>query len=185
MSYPLMPKATAVWLIDNTALSFDQIADFTGIHILEIQAMADGDVLGATVGLDPVMNGQLTKEEIARCEADPSAKLELVKSGLEEYFNRKKSHYTPVSRRSGRPSAIMWLIRNLPELSDAQICKLVSTTKPSILAIRNKTHKNIANIEPRNPVSLGLCSEEALEKAVIIARDKAGTTHQTELPKEV
>ena len=181
MAYPLMPKATAVWLIDNTALSFEQIADFTGIHMLEIQAMADGDVFGATVGLDPTMNGQLTKEEIARCEADSTARLELVKSGLEEFFNRKKTHYTPVARRSGRPDAIMWFIHNLPELSDTQICKLIGTTKPSIQAIRDKTHKNISNIKPRNPVSLGLCSEDALEKAVIIAREKAGTTHKTEL----
>ncbi len=172
MPLPLMPKATAVWLIDNTSLTFDQIAEFCGLHALEIQAMADGDVSGSIVGLDPVLNGQLAKEEIARCEADESSRLVLLEDEASAAVRNKGAKYTPVSRRGDRPDAIMWLVRNHPELSDAQICKLIGTTKPSIKAIRDKSHKNIANIKPRNPVTLGLCREADLEKAVVIARGR-------------
>lgn len=172
MPLPLMPKATAMWLIDNTALTFEQIADFTGIHMLEVQAMADGDVSGGIVGFDPILNGQLTKDEIARCESDETARLVLLESEASAVMRNRVAKYTPVSRRLDRPDAIMWLVKNHPELSDAQICKLVGTTKPSIVAIRSKTHKNIANIRPRNPVTLGLCSEALLEKAVVLAYKK-------------
>ncbi len=177
MPLPLMPKATAVWLIDNTSLTFEQIADFCGLHSLEIQAMADGDVSGSIVGLDPIMNGQLTKEEISRCEADKEARLVLLENEASVTIRNKNAKYTPVSRRGDRPDAIMWLIRNHPELSDTQICKLIGTTKPSINAIRDKTHKNIVNIKPRNPVTLGLCREADLEKAVIIARGRSSLTN--------
>ena len=169
MPLPLMPRATTMWLIDNTTLTFDQIADFTGIHMLEIQAMADGDVAGGIVGFDPIFNGQLTKEEIARCEQDENARLKLLETEAASVMRNRTSRYTPVSRRSDKPDAIMWIVKNHPELSDVQICKLIGTTKPSIMAIREKTHKNIANIKPRNPVTLGLCSEADLEKAVAVA----------------
>lgn len=172
MTRPLMPKATAVWLIDNTALTFEQIAEFTGIHMLEIQAMADGDVSGSIVGFDPILNGQLTKEEIERCEKDAKASLTLVESDAAKIMRKAGAKYTPMSRRGDKPDAIMWLVKNHPELSDAQICKLIGTTKPSVVAIREKTHKNIAAIRPRNPVTLGLCTEANLEKAVVLAYKK-------------
>ncbi len=172
MTQPLMPKATAVWLIDNTALTFEQIADFTGIHMLEIQAMADGDVSGSIVGFDPILNGQLTKEEIERCEKDEKASLTLIESDAAKIMRTAGAKYTPMSRRGDKPDAIMWLVKNHPELSDAQICKLIGTTKPSVVAIREKTHKNIAAIRPRNPVTLGLCTEANLEKAVVLAYKK-------------
>ena len=172
MTLPLMPKATAMWLIDNTTLTFDQIAEFTGIHMLEIQAMADGDVSGGIVGFDPVLNGQLTKEEIARCEQDENAKLQLLETEATVVMRNRAAKYTPVARRSDKPDAIMWVLRNHPELSDTQICKLIGTTKPSIAAIRDRTHKKILDIKPRNPVTLGLCTEAALEKAAAIAFDR-------------
>lgn len=171
MSLPLMPKATAVWLVENTALTFDQIADFCGMHSLEIQAIADGEVGASMIGMNPIQNGQLTKEEIARCEADPSAVLKRTVSDLPVLMPRSKgARYTPVSKRQDRPDAIAWLLKHHPELSDLQIRKLIGTTKNSIDAVRNKTHWNMANIKARNPVMLGLCTEADLEKAVAVAR---------------
>ena len=173
MAQPLMPKATAVWLIDNTGLSFRQIAAFTELHELEIQAIADGDVNQGIVGLDPVANGQLTKDEIARCEADPRALLKMAKSDLPRpRAHGKGARYTPVSKRQDRPNAIAWLLKHHPELSDAQICKLIGTTKDTIGKIRDRTHWNSANLTPRNPVTMGLCIELDLEKQVVIARSK-------------
>lgn len=169
MSLPLMPKATAVWLVENTALTFDQIAQFCGMHSLEIQAIADGDVGASIIGLNPILNGQLTKEEIARCEADDSAALKLVLSDLPVKSRTKGARYTPVAKRQDKPDAIAWLLKHHPELSDAQIRKLIGTTKNSIDAIRNKTHWNVSNIKARNPVLLGLCTEIDLEKAVAVA----------------
>lgn len=178
MSHPLMPKATAVWLVENTALSFRQIADFCGIHELEIQAIADGEVAVGMQGMNPVMNGELTQEEIDRCQADPKASLKPAKSNIPEPRKKPKgARYTPVSKRQDRPDAIAWLLKNCPEMTDAQISKLIGTTKPTIKAIRDKTHWNSANLKPQNPVSLGLCSEPDLEKVVAIARAKAGTVH--------
>lgn len=170
MSQPLMPKATAVWLVENTALTFEQIAEFTGMHELEIQAIADGEVAQGIVGLDPVANGQLTADNIKACEADPDAKLKLARSDNPRPQTRAKgARYTPVSKRQDRPDAIAWLLKHHPELTDAQLCKLIGTTKPTINAIRDKTHWNAANLKPRNPVTLGLCSEADLEKMVALS----------------
>ena len=172
MTLPLMPKATAVWLLDNTTLTFQQIADFCGMHTLEVQAIADGDVAAHIMGLDPIANEQLTAEEIKRCEADPTAALTLYHNPeVEKLLNRGK-RYVSQSKRGDRPSAIAWLVKNHPELKDSQIVKLVRTTKPSIVAIRERTHKNIHNIVPRSPVTLGLCSEADLNAAVQAAQPK-------------
>ncbi len=173
MALPLMPKATAVWLVENTALSFIQIADFCGLHELEIQAIADGEVGMGMQGLDPVANGQLTSQEIERCAADPKARLKLAKTDNPiPKAHGKGARYTPVSKRQDRPDGIAWLLKNHPELQDVQIVKLLGTTKPTIKAIRDKTHWNSANITARNPVTLGLCSEADLEKAAVIARGR-------------
>jgi hypothetical protein len=173
MALPLMPKATAVWLVENTALSFEQIADFCGLHPLEVQAIADGEVAAGIVGLDPVANGQLTKAEIERCEADQDGTLRLIVTDYPQpRATPKGARYTPVSKRQDRPDAIAWLLKHHPELTDAQICKLIGTTKPTIQSVREKTHWNAANIKPRNPVTLGLCTEPDLEKAVAIGRPR-------------
>ena len=171
----LMPKATAVWLIDNTALTFEQIADFCGMHVLEVQALADREITEYIVGSSPILNGMLTKEDIEKCEKDPNARLTLNKTS-EEFINKSrdvKSRYTPMAHRQNRPDAILWLIKNHPNISDAQICKLVRTTKSTIHAIRDRTHKSIAEIQPRNPVLLGICSEFDLTKAIADAEKKA------------
>ncbi|MBF0323534.1 MAG: DUF1013 domain-containing protein [Alphaproteobacteria bacterium] len=176
MALPLMPKATAVWLVENTALSFEQIADFCGLHALEVQAIADGEVASGIVGLDPVANGQLSKSEIERCEADQDAHLKLnITDYPQPRAKPKGARYTPVSKRQDRPDAIAWLLKHHPELSDPQLCKLIGTTKPTIQSVREKTHWNATNIKPRNPVTLGLCTEAELEKAVALARPRAGT----------
>ncbi|MBL8807924.1 MAG: DUF1013 domain-containing protein [Rhodospirillales bacterium] len=167
MTLPLMPKATAVWLVENTALSFEQIAAFCGMHPLEVQGIADGEVAIGIVGLDPIANNQLTREEISRCEADRNAELQLLKVDLPEPVQRPKgAKYTPVSKRQDRPAAIAWLLRHHPELADAQVGKLVGTTKPTIQKIRDRSHFDMANIKPTNPVVLGLCSQEALDEAI-------------------
>jgi hypothetical protein len=171
---PLMPKATAVWLVDNTALSFRQIAEFCGMHELEIQAIADGNVQSSIVGQDPIIAGQLTREELARCEADPTARLSARETGIPLPQSRTKgARYTPVSKRQDRPDAIAWLLKHHPELSDPQIIVLIGTTKSTIVAVRDKTHWNAANIKARNPVTLGLCNEADLEKAVVLAQGRA------------
>ena len=174
MSLPLMPKATAVWLVENTALSFEQIADFCGLHALEIQAIADGEVAVGITGLDPVANNQVTLPEIKRCEANPDGRLKLIINDYHSGREQKGARYTPVSKRQDRPDALAWILKHHPDLSDAQICKLIGTTKPTIQAIRDKTHWNTSNIKPRNPVTLGLCSEADLEKAVALARPRGG-----------
>ncbi|MEQ8664678.1 MAG: DUF1013 domain-containing protein [Rhodospirillales bacterium] len=176
MARPLMPKATAVWLIDNTGLTFDQISEFCGLHMLEVQAIADGEVAIGMQGLDPVKGGELDAAEIERCEADPAARLSMTKSAQDHAKQqRKKARYTPVAKRQDRPDAIAWLLKNYPELSDGQIGKLVGTTKPTINAVRDRTHWNTPNIKPQNPVGLGLCSGANLEKAIAVARARAGT----------
>lgn len=173
MAQPLMPKATAVWLIDNTALSFEQIADFCGLHMLEVQALADGDVGQGIVGLDPTANGQVTKEELDRCQKDPNARMRLAKSDLPRPQPLSKgARYTPVSKRHDRPNAIAWLVKHHPELADAQISKLIGTTKDTIAKVRDRSHWNAQNLTPRNPVTLGLCTELDLEKQVVIARSR-------------
>lgn len=165
---PLMPKATAVWLIENTGLTFEQIAHFCRLHELEVKGIADGDVAQGIKGLDPVASGQLTREEIEKGEADPSYRLKLSESNTGVPITKAKRgpRYTPVSRRQDRPDAIHWLLRYHPELSDAQIIKLVGTTKPTIQAIRDRTHWNASQIKPVDPVTLGLCSQLDLDLAV-------------------
>jgi len=174
MALPLMPKATAVWLVDNTTLTFDQIAEFTGMHELEVQAIADEEVAVGIVGVDPTANGQLTAEEIKKAEDNPNHSLKMSKSDFPTPKARSKgARYTPVSKRQERPDAISWLLRHHPELSDAQISRLLGTTKPTINSIRDRTHWNVQNIKPQNPVTLGLCSEPDLQKALILAEKRA------------
>lgn len=174
MALPLMPKATAVWLIDNTTLDFKQIAAFTGLHELEVNGIADGEVAIGVKGFDPVANKQLTNEEIKRCEANPKAKLELMFNPASEgELKRKGPRYTPLSKRQDRPAAIAWLVKFHPELTDGQISKLVGTTKPTIMAIRERTHWNIANIQPIDPVALGMCRQIELDTVVAKAAAKA------------
>jgi hypothetical protein len=167
-SAPLMPKATAVWLVENTALSFDQIAHFCNLHPLEVKAIADGDAAQGIKGLDPILTSQLTREQIEAAEADPEFKLKLSepKVRLPQPKNKKGPRYTPVSRRQDRPNAILWLVRNHPELKDSQIMRLVGTTKSTIAAIRDRTHWNAPNLQPLDPVTLGLCSQIDLDLEV-------------------
>lgn len=166
MTLPLMPKATAVWLIEKTALTFNQIAEFCGMHPLEVQAIADGEVAQSIIGYDPVANGQLTQEEINRCEADPDLKLKLSANRMQIVKRSKGARYTPISKRNDRPDAIAFLLRNYPQLLDQQIAKLLGTTKDTIAKVRDKQHWNSANIKPRDPIILGLCSQMDLNSAV-------------------
>ncbi len=173
MSKPLMAKATAVWLVDNTTLSFKQIADFCGLHELEVQGIADGDVAAGVKGFDPIANNQLDQSEIDKAEKDPLYKLKLkfnpASVGEEK---RRGPRYTPLSKRQDRPAAILWLVKFHPELADSQIGKLVGTTKPTIASIRERTHWNINNITPIDPVALGLCRQSELDAAVQKAAKK-------------
>ncbi|WP_242219032.1 DUF1013 domain-containing protein [Shinella zoogloeoides] len=163
----LMPKATAVWLVDNTALSFDQIATFCKLHPLEVKAIADGESAQGIKGLDPISTGQLSREEIARAESNPNHKLKLSEPKVRVPESKRKGpRYTPVSKRQDRPNAILWLVRNHPELKDAQISRLVGTTKSTIEQIRERTHWNSANLTPMDPVTLGLCSQIDLDLEV-------------------
>ncbi|MEI8395802.1 MAG: DUF1013 domain-containing protein [Rhodospirillaceae bacterium] len=167
MAQPLMPKATAVWLVENTALTFEQIAAFCGLHALEIKAIADGEVAVGMVGFDPLTSGQLSQKEIARCEAEPSRRLVLQAHDLPQPLQRSKGpRYTPVTKRGDKPDAISWLVKTHPDLSDNLISKLIGTTKPTIAAVRDKTHWNAQNIKPRNPVFLGLCTQREMEEAL-------------------
>src|SRR5690349_6973318 len=165
---PLMPKATAVWLVENTAMSFDQVAEFCKLHPLEVKAIADGDAAQGIKGLDPIQTGQLSREEIEKGVADPDHRRQLSrpKVGIPEPkpgTKKKGPRYTPVSRRQDRPNAILWLLRNHPELKDAQIMRLVGTTKSTIAGIRDRTHWNAASLTPLDPVTLGLCSQIDLD----------------------
>ena len=173
MAELLMPKATAVWLIDNTTLTFDQIAAFCGLHPLEVQGIADGEVAIGIRGLDPVANGQVTREELQRCEQDSSLRLEAIGPAAEVPQRTRRARYTPVSKRQDRPNAIAWLLKNYDELSDAQIGKLLGTTKATITAVRERTHWNTQNITPQDPILLGICTEAELLDAVRKARAKA------------
>ena len=170
---PLMPKATAVWLIDNTTLTFKQIADFCGMHELEVKGIADGEVAMGVIADNPITSGQLDKEEIERCCKDPKAKLQLKISNAYEIISKAKkkgAKYTPIARRQDKPDAIYWLIKNFPEIKDSTIIKLIGTTKATVDAVRNRTHWNMANIRQRDPVLLGICSQTDLDKVVEIAR---------------
>ena len=167
MALPLMPKATAVWLVDNTALTFDQIADFCGLHPLEVQGVADGEVAVGIVGLDPISTGQLTADALKAAETDPSIKLEIAETTVPKPVARAKGpRYTPVAKRQNRPNAIAWLLRYHPELTDGQVSMLVGTTKSTIDSLRDRTHWNMNNIKLEDPVSLGMCSQLELDTAV-------------------
>lgn len=172
MTLPLMPKATAVWLIDKTALTFTQIAEFCGMHPLEVQAIADGEVAQGIVGYDPVANSQLTMNEIHRCEADPNLRLRLLPNANPLPKRSRGARYTPVAKRNDRPDAIAFLIRTYPQLSEAQVGKLLGTTKETIQKVRDRTHWNSPNIKPRDPVILGLCSQTDLNAAVTQANER-------------
>jgi hypothetical protein len=186
---PLMPKATAVWLLDNTALTFDQIAEFCKLHQLEVKAIADGDAAQGIKGLDPIQTGQLTREQISKAEANPGIQLKLAAQKVAvppaERIGKKGPRYTPVSRRQDRPNAILWLVRNHPELKDSAIMRLVGTTKSTIAAIRDRTHWNSASLTPMDPVTLGLASQIDLDLEVQRANKEkpvAADTGATLLP---
>ena len=182
---PLMPKATAVWLIENTGLTFDQIADFCRLHPLEVKGIADGDVAQGIKGLDPVASGQISRDEIEKGEADNSYRLKISQSstGIPVAKSRRGPRYTPVSRRQDRPDAILWLLRYHPELSDAQVIKLVGTTKPTIQSIRDRTHWNSQQLKPVDPVTLGLCSQLDLDLAVQKAASRNARVAVADAPK--
>lgn len=164
----LMPKATAIWFIDNTALEFEQIADFTGLHSIEVQALADEEVGRGIVGRDPVKNNELDESELEKAKADPSYRMKVLRSRTDlpaVKVRAKGPKYTPVSKRTDKPDAIAWILKNHPEVSDAQICKLVGTTKPTIQSVRDRSHPSSSTIKPRHPAELGLCTYQELEKA--------------------
>ncbi|MQA65504.1 MAG: DUF1013 domain-containing protein [Alphaproteobacteria bacterium] len=179
MVLPLMPKATAVWLVENTALTFQQIADFCGLHPLEVQAIADEEVAVGINGLDPIVNGQLTAEEIRRCEGDESARLQMAEATTPRPSPKTDGpRYTPIAKRQERPDAIAWLLRHYPELTDAQISRLIGTTKSTISAVRDRTHWKSTNIKPVDPVDIGMCSYEDLLLAVQTARRRLARAEQ-------
>ena len=174
---PLMPHATASWLVDNTALSFEQIAEFCGLHILEVQAMADDLASSKYTGRDPVHSGELSHDEIERGQADPTYSLKMQRAPV-DVSRTKGPRYTPVSKRQDKPDGIAWIIRNHAEISDAQIGKLIGTTRNTINAIRDRTHWNIQNIVAKDPVTLGLCSQRELDAAVARAAKRAGPSEE-------
>ncbi len=164
---PTMPKATAVWLIENTILTFKQIADFCGMHELEVKGIADGEVSQGIIGIDPIVSGQLTKEELDRAIKDPKVQMQISSSVMDSFTKNTKqkgAKYTPVARRQDKPDAIYWLLKNCPNIQDAQISKLIGTTKSTIEAIKDRSHWNMKNIRPRDPVLLGICSQSDLDK---------------------
>lgn len=168
MKKPLMPKATAVWLIDNTTLTFQQIANFVGLHDLEIQAIADGEVSVGMIPRNPIENGELSSEEIKLCEKDPNKNLQMVKTSIPEpKLKTKGARYTPLSKRADKPNGIAWVLKNLPNLPDSKTCKLIGTTKNTIQSVRDRTHWNTANIRAQNPIELGFCTKGELEKLTI------------------
>ncbi|ABQ66393.1 DUF1013 domain-containing protein [Rhizorhabdus wittichii] len=179
MAQPLMPHATASWLVDNTALSFQQIAEFCGLHILEVQAIADDMAATKLTGRDPVRAGELTMAEIEKGQQDPNYRL-VMQKGPDQLRRTKGPRYTPVSKRQDKPDGIAWIIRNHPEVSDGQISKLIGTTRTTIAAIRDRTHWNIANIVPKDPVTLGLSSQRELDAVVAKAAKAAGLEAPTD-----
>jgi len=189
MSKILMPKATAVWLIDNTAMTFEQISVFCGLHILEVKGIADGDVAAGIRGADPISNGQVTRAEIEKAEKDEKYNMVAISFSHTPVESTKKKkrkgpRYTPLSRRQDRPDAIAWLVRNHPEVADSQISKLIGTTKPTIKSIRDRTHWKSATITPTDPVSLGLCTQMDLDSVVKIAAEKKAKRDAKMAPKE-
>ena len=174
MTEILMPKATAVWLVDNTSMTFEQIADFCGLHPLEVKGIADGEVARDIRGADPIALGQLTRDELDKAQADPAYRMKAQKSRHAELLKpvKKGPRYTPVSRRQDRPDAIAWFVRNHPEVSDAQIAKTLGTTKSTIDQVRDRTHWNSANIKPVDPVTLGLVTQLELDAVVKMAAER-------------
>ena len=172
MDRPLMPKATAVWLVENTSLTFEQIAAFCGLHPLEIRGIADGEVAAGVRGLDPVGAGMLTRDEITKGEAEPKYRLQIAKSVASDVkpLKRREPRYTPLSKRQDRPDAIAWLLRHHPEVPEAQVCKLLGTTKATVQAVRDRTHWKSQEIRPRDPVLLGLCTQLELDDAILRAK---------------
>jgi hypothetical protein len=180
-----MPKATAVWLVDNTTLSFEQIADFCGMHTLEVKGIADGEVAVGIVGFDSITSGQLTRDEIVRCEADPAARLKLNPPPVSmNKIRAKAGRYTPVSKRQDRPNAIAWILKFHPELTDAQIQRLLGTTKATIKSVRERSHWNVSNIKAQDPVALAICSQLELDKAVLLAQKQKKAREKRELRAE-
>ncbi len=177
MAQPLMPHATAAWLVDNTSLSFSQIADFCGLHILEVQAIADDTAATKLTGRDPIRSGELTHEEIEKGQADPDYELRMIKAP-DAVTRTKGPRYTPVSKRQDKPDGIAWIIRNHPEVTDGQIGKLIGPTRTTIAAIRDRSHWNMANIQPKDPVTLGLTTQRELDAAVAKAQKAAGMEAQ-------
>ncbi len=189
---PFMPKATAVWLVENTTLTFKQIADFCDLHELEVKGIADGDVARGIKAYNPILAGQLSRDEIDSCSNDPNKKLKLIKKiNQVEVKERKKPKYTPLSKRQDRPDACLWLCKNAPELNDGQISKLVNSTKNTVSLIRKKSYWNFSNLKPRDPVILGLCTQEAFQKALEKAKrriereKKAKIREEKKLAKEM
>ncbi len=179
MALPLMPKATAVWLVENTTLTFEQIADFCGMHPLEVQGIADGEVSTSITGVDPIMSGQVSRDEIKRCEADPKAKLAMNPEARKHLVSKSKGgKYTPVARRQDKPDAISWIIKNYPDMTDAQIVRLIGTTKNTIASVKNRTHWNMTGIKPKDPVLLGLCTQTDLEHEIAKTKISAAKTEQ-------
>lgn len=179
-TYPLMPKAIAVWLVDNTSLTFKQIGEFTGFHELEIKGIADGEVASSITGIDPVTSGQLDKSELERCSKDPTTRLVLKRSNTYESLKsqaKKGAKYTMIARRQDKPDAIYWLIKNFPDIKDSSIVKLIGTTKTTIATIRDRTHWNMANIRQRDPVFLGICSQVDLDNLI----EKEGLNNKEDL----
>lgn len=188
MSTPLMPKSTAVWLVENTSLTFEQIAEFCGLHELEVQGIADGEVAKGIMGVDPIASKQLTKEEIDKCQKDPSKRLKLaesVKKFIAVEKKSKKGKYVPIARRQDKPDAIAWLVKNCPEMTDAQIAKLVGSTKNTIDSIRSKAHWNSANIKEKDPVLLGVCTQAELDKVMAIAKKRAEAKKSDKVDAEI
>jgi hypothetical protein len=170
MALPLMPKATAVWLVENTTLTFEQIGDFCGMHSLEVQGIADGEVAVGIIGQDPIASGQLTAENIKACENNSDTKLELTESAEKFIISKSKTkggRYTPIARRQDKPDAVVWFIKFHPTIPDAQIIKLIGTTKNTINSVRTRSHWNSANLKPKDPVLLGLCTQTRLDEVVI------------------
>ena len=163
---PIMPKGTAVWLIENTALTFEQIAQFCGLHVLEVQALADEQSSAGMIGVDPIKMGQLTAEEIERCSKNPNARLFLSTSAVPVLKTKNKKKYVPLKKRQERPDAVAWLIKYYPDMPDSVICSLLSTTKSTVASIRERTHSRITELKPRDPVLLGFCSQVELDAAI-------------------
>ncbi len=182
---PIMAKATAVWLVENTSLTFEQIAKFCGLHLLEVEGIANEDVAVGILGIDPIAGNQIDKSEIDKGEEDPSYDLKLkIPPMVKDEKKRIGTRYTPVAKRQDRPRAILWLIKSHPEIADSQICKLIGTTKTTIEAIRNRTHWNISNIQPVDPVALGLCKQSSLDLAIQKAQQKRSSNTSGPQPED-